>query len=225
MPSKYWDAEKGVVNYDAWAKSTTELETRMRTHGLPPKTAEEYKFELPKELKDAGVDLDPVMAKGFRDTAMQMGLTQKQYEGVMSVYFGNVAGLADQVSQFSATKARTELLAFYKTEEAMTKNVKAAFSAFSAYADERDMAMINRIGNIPAIIRVLAKVGAEMAEDPGVSAESILDADSLETLMRGAPGKDDSPYWNKSDARHTATVAKVMRHHEAAAASRQRKAA
>jgi hypothetical protein len=72
---------------------------------------------------------------------------------------------------------------------------------------------------------VLAKVGAEMAEDPGVNAESILDSESLQQLMRGAPGKDDSPYWNPKDARHAATVAKVARHHQAQATARQRKAA
>src|SRR5262245_12551289 len=51
VPAKYWDAKDGKVNYAAWAKSTSELETRMRTVGLPPKSADEYKVEVPKELK------------------------------------------------------------------------------------------------------------------------------------------------------------------------------
>jgi hypothetical protein len=87
------------------------------------------------------------------------------------------------------------------------------------------MAMLDKIGNIPAVIRVLAKIAPEIAEDPGISPEDILAADSLSQLMRGAPGKDDSPYWNKEDPRHEATVAKVMRHHESTTAAARRKAA
>lgn len=225
VPAKYWDAEKGEVNYDAWAKSTTELETRMRTVGLPPKSADEYKAEVPKELKDAGVDLDPAQAKGFRDMAHSLGLTQKQYEGVMGSYFKSIAATADQVSQFSQANARTELLGFYKTEEAMTANVKNAFKVFEAFASPEDFAQINKIGNIPAVIRTLAKIWPEMQEDPGVNPDAILDGDSLDQLMRGGPGKEDSPYWNPSDPRHKATLAKVTRHHEATTAAARRKAA
>jgi len=224
VPAKYWDAEKGEVNYAAWAKSTTELETRMRTYGLPPKTADEYKFDVPKELKEHGVDLDPALTKTFRDEAYTMGLTQKQYEGVMGAYFKHIANLANQVSQFSQEKARTELLGYYKTEEAMTENVRNAFRVFSSFADEKDMEGINQIGNIPAVIRVLAKIWPEMREDPNVNPDTILEGESLENLMRGGPGKDDSPYWNKTDPRHKVTVAKVQAHHERQASARRRKA-
>jgi len=225
VPAKYWDAEKGEVMHGAWAKSTTELETRMRTVGLPPKDAAEYKFEVPKPLKDIGFDLDPAQAKGFRERALALGLTQKQFEGVMGDYFAQIPALADQVSGFSTEKAKTELLAYYKTEEAMNENVRAAYQAFMAYADENDQAMIDQIGNIPAVVRILAKVHRDMREDPGVNPDAILDGESLETLMRGSPGAEDSPYWNADDPRHKSVKAKVMAHHEATAKARQRKAA
>lgn len=225
VPSKFWDAEKGEVKFEAWAKSTNELETRMRTTGLPPKSADEYKFELPEAVKAAGVDLDPAQAKGFKEKALALGLNQKQYEGVMGLYFSEIPRLSNQVAQFSTAKAREELLGYYKTEDALTENVRSAYQAFMAYADEKDKGLIDQIGNIPAVIRVLAKVHKDMREDPGVAPDAILDGDSLETLMRGSPGKDDSPYWNASDPRHKATVAKVMAHHEATARMRQRKAA
>lgn len=225
VPSKYWDATKGEVNYGAWAKSTTELETRMRTFGLPPKEAGEYKFTLPEEVKAAGVDMDPAMEKAFREDALAMGLTQKQYEGVMGAYFKNVRGLADQASQFSHANARAELLGYYKTEEALKKNVKGAYDVFKAFADEKDMAMMDQLGNIPAVIRVLAKIAPEIAEDPGINPEDILAQDSLAQLMRGKPGGEDAPYWNENDPRHASTVAKVAAHHEATAAAKRRKAA
>jgi hypothetical protein len=225
VPSKYWDTEKGEVKLEAWGKSTQQLEARMRDVGLPPDAADGYKFEVPKPLKDAGVDLDPAMGKAFREKAHALGLTQKQYEGVMGQYFESMGAMAEQTSAFSSDKAKTELLGFYKTEDALRSNVQLAYKAFSAYADEKDMALIDQIGNIPAVIRVLAKVGAEMKEDPGVHPDAILDTESLETLMRGKPGDADAPYWNEKDARHKSTVAKVMRHHEATAAAQRRKAA
>lgn len=225
VPAKFWDAAKGEVKFEAWAKSTNELETRMRTVGLPPKDAGEYKFEIPDVLKNAGFELDPVMSKGFRENALAMGLTQKQFEGVMGEYFKSIPALADQVGQFSADKARAELLKYYKTEEALTENVKGAYQAFMAYADEEDRQLIDQIGNIPAVVRILAKVNRDMGEDPGVRPDAVLDGESLDQLMRGGPGKEDSPYWNADDPRHASVKAKVMQHHEAQARARQRKAA
>lgn len=213
------------MNYEAWSKSTTELETRMRTVGLPPKTADEYKFEMPKELKDAGVDIDPGRTKAFAERMFKAGLTQKQYEEVMGSYYESLAATADQAAYFSQEKAKTELLGYYKTEEALTENVRMAFKAFRAFADDKDMESINTLGNIPAVIRVLAKVGKEMGEDPGVNPDAILEGESLDQLMRGGPDKEDSPYWNPKDPRHSQVKAKVQRHYEAQEAARRRKAA
>lgn len=225
VPAKYWDAEKGEVRYDAWAKSTQQLEQRMRDVGLPPKSADEYKFDVPPELKEAGVDLDPAMAKSFRDEAHAAGLTQKQYEMVMGKYFGSLSALADQTKQFSADKARADLMGYYKTEADLNKNVRLAYQAFSAYAGPQDAELIDTIGNIPAVVRILAKVGAELKEDPGVSPDAILDVESVGALMRGKPGDQDAPYWNPTDPRHKATVAKVRKHHEAQSAANRRRAA
>lgn len=225
VPAKYWDAEKGEVRYESWAKSTQQLEQRMRDVGLPPKSADEYKFDVPPELKEAGVDLDPTMAKSFRDEAHAAGLTQKQYEFVMGKYFGSLSALADQTKQFSADKARSDLMGYYKTEADLNKNVRLAYQAFNAYAGPQDAELIDTIGNIPAVVRILAKVGAELKEDPGVSPDAILDVESVGTLMRGKPGDQDAPYWNPTDPRHKATVAKVRKHHEAQSAANRRRAA
>lgn len=225
IPAKYWDAEKGEIRTEAMAKSVSSLEKRMRDVGLPPESVEGYKFELPKELKDAGVELDPKLSTGFRSKALELGLTQKQYEGVMGAYMENLAAVADQTSQLSFERAQSDLLAYYKTEDALKQAVGRAFKTFEAFADEKDAEMIDVIGNIPAVIRILDKVGKEMAEDPGVHPDAILDGESLEHLMRGAPGKEDSPYWNADDPRHKSVKAKVQAHHEARAATNRRKAA
>lgn len=225
VPAKYWDAQKGEVNYGAWATSTKELETKLRTTGLPPKEATDYKFEMPDALKAAGIDLDPAQNKAFREKAHGLALTQKQYEGMLGMYFDNLKFLADQAKHFSAASARTELLAHYKTEDAMKEAVVGAFKVFEAYADPKDFELINTIGNIPAVVRVLSKIWPEIREDPGINPDVILSTETLAELMRGGPGKPESPYWNNDDPRHAVTVAKVTRHHEARAAQERRKAA
>ena len=100
VPAKFWNTEKGEVNYEAWANSTKELENRMRVVGLPPKTADEYKFDVPEPIKALGVDADPAMTKKFRDEALSMGLTQKQYEAVMGKYYEMIPQIASASENF-----------------------------------------------------------------------------------------------------------------------------
>lgn len=224
MPAKYWDADKGEVRVEAMSKSVTGLEKRMRDIGLPPETVEGYKFEVPKELTDLGIEIDPAMTAEFRTKALELGLTQKQYEGVMAAHFAGIADASDQVGQFSAAKARTTMLAHYKTEEAMTKAVQRAYATAAAFLPEASLdKILATAGNVPEVMIILDAVGKEMAEDPGVHPDAILDGESLDTLMRGKAGDKDAPYWNAEDPRHKAVVAKVQAHHQAAAAAKKRK--
>ena len=220
VPAKYWDAEKGEVRYEAWAKSTQQLEQRMRDVGLPPKSADEYKYDVPAELKEAGVDLDPAMAKSFREEAHAAGLTQKQYEFVMSKYFGSLSTLADQTKQFSADKARADLMSYYKTEADFNKNVRLAYQAFSAYAGPHDAELIDTIGNIPSVVRILAKVGAELKEDPGVFIDGNgTGENSLEYITR-----KDGPYYDGSHPKHAHYVQRAQELRDAAINARNRRA-
>ena len=218
VPAKFWDATKGEINHEAWAKSYTGLEQRMKDTGLPPKDATEYKFEPPAGME--AFEPDPDLTAAFRTKAHEMGLTQKQYQAVMSEYAALIPSMAEQMVNFGRGKAEESLKSFYKTPEQLTENVRLAFKAFNAYADESDMKEINRIGNMPAVIKILAKVGREMQEDPGVGGDSILAAESLDELMA-----KDSPYWDPKHPKHASVKAKVAAHHEAAARQKQRKAA
>lgn len=225
VPSKYWSTEKGEVNYEAWAKSTGELETRMRTYGLPPKDAGEYKFEIPEPLKAAGVDLDQTTSGAFRTKAHELGLTQKQYEGVMGEYLGHLETLAVGATRYGSERLGKELLTFYKTPEVLDENVKLAFNVVNAYGDDDEKAAaLGPMGNTPPwVYRVLAKVGKELQEDTAVTPAEQLGGDSLAHLMRGHEGKEDSPYWNKEDPRHEETKRKVTAFHEAQSRAGQRR--
>ena len=218
--AKFWNAETGEVNFDAWSKSTSELEGRMRDVGLPPKTADEYKFEAPAAFKEMGIDADPALTKQFRDAALEAGLTQKQYEFVMNQYYSNIGNLVEAAEGFGREGAKKALMDFYKTEEAMKDAVTAAFNTFAAYADEDEMKQINRIGNNPFVIRILAKINREMVEDPQVETGGAVSEQGIEELM--AKG---SPYWDASHPQHKSVKAKVTAFHERQARTAQRKRA
>lgn len=227
VPAKFWNAEKGEINAEAWGNSTKALESRMKDIGLPPKSADEYKFDPPAAFKDAGLDLDPAMAKQMRDDALAQGLTQKQYEWIMGKYYSELEGMVNMSAKVGGERLKADLMTHYKTPEAMQQNVGLALSVVKAYGDESELAAaMGPQGNTPAwVYRVLAKVGKELKEDPGAQNAGILAQDDIGELMRGKPGDEDAPYWNPQHPQHKSVVAKVQRHHEAQSNARKRKAA
>lgn len=220
VPAKFWNAEKGEVNFEAWDKSTRELEGRIRDVGLPPKSADEYKFEAPAGMKEMGVEMDPDRFKAFRDEAHKAGLTQKQFEMVMGKYYGSLEELVTHGERYDKSKTIKALNDHFKTPEAVQENVKAAYAVFSAFADEEEMKHLYRVVNDPVAIRVLAKINKELQEDPGVSTEAILTGDSVDELM--AKG---SPYWDASHPQHARVKEKVAAHFAAKTKAAARKAA
>ena len=227
VPAKFWNAEKGEINAEAWGNSTKALESRMKDIGLPPKSADEYKFDPPAAFKDAGLDLDPALAKQMRDDALAQGLTQKQYEWIMGKYYSELEGMVNMSAKVGGERLRADLMTHYKTPEAMQQNVSLALSVVKAYGDDAELAAaMGPQGNTPAwVYRVLAKVGKELKEDPGAQNDGILAQDDIGELMRGKPGDEDAPYWNPQHPQHKSVVAKVQRHHEAQSNARKRKAA
>lgn len=227
VPAKFWNAEKGEINAEAWGNSTKALESRMKDIGLPPKSADEYKFDPPAAFKDAGLDLDPAMAKQMRDDALAQGLTQKQYEWIMGKYYSELEGMVNMSAKVGGERLKADLMTHYKTPEAMQQNVSLALSVVKAFGDEAELAAaMGPQGNTPAwVYRVLAKVGKELKEDPGAQNDGILAQDDIGELMRGKPGDEDAPYWNPQHPQHKSVVAKVQRHHEAQSNARKRKAA
>jgi hypothetical protein len=104
VPAKFWDATKGEINHEAWAKSYTGLEQRMKDTGLPPKDATEYKFEPPAGME--AFEPDPDLTAAFRTKAHEMGLTQKQYQAVMAKYAALIPSMAEQMVNLRARQGR-----------------------------------------------------------------------------------------------------------------------
>lgn len=216
VPGKFWNAEKGEVNLEAWSKSTAELEGRIRDVGLPPKDAAEYKFDLPDTFKAAGVDFDPDTVASLKAFAHKAGYSQKQFESTMTALYSSVDSIVQTAERMDRSQTMKALTDHYKTPDAVQGAVKAAYDVFSAYADEEEMQHLYRVVNDPVAVRVLSKIGKELKEDPGVNVGDILTGDNVDDLM--AKG---SPYWDQSHPQHVRTKQKVEAHFRAKGGNRK----
>jgi len=76
VPEKFWDATKGVVNYEAWAKSTAEAEKKLTelSQGKPPVAPEGEKPPITAEADEAAKTL---ASKGLQMDAFTAEFTEK----------------------------------------------------------------------------------------------------------------------------------------------------
>jgi hypothetical protein len=217
VPEKFWDAEKKAIRTDDVLKSYTALEQRMRDGGAPPKDVTGYTFEPPEDLKD--IELDAERTQEFKQFCHGLGLTTKQYQGVMERYVGTIGDIAEQAMQYQRTECEAQLKAVWKNDADIRKNVGLALKAFNALADEDIKAELPRLGNNPALLRILAKVGAEMQEDTATVAQHVQQPEDLSALMK------NPAYWNEQHPDHERIKAKVRAHFEAEAKLKGRQAA
>lgn len=220
LPEKYRvKAEDGTVKIEDSAKKLSqaygELNKRMVDTGLPPDSADKYTFTPPKGMEklELDADLTAQAKKGLHG----LGLTQKQYQGVMEMYVGSLNNVVERGTELGAAKATEELAKTWGPADGaqFKTNLGLAFKAFNAFADEGDKAAMDQIGNNPATLRLLAKIGRELREDTSTAGE-ILSPESVETLMK------DPAYMNPQHPRHAEVKTKVARHFEAQAAAQAR---
>jgi len=106
VPSKFWNAEAGSVNFEAWGKATGELEGKLRTQKSDltkelseslrsewdterfanrPETANDYEMkipegmELPEGMEWEFSDDDPMLG-WWKETVHEMGGSQEMFE-------------------------------------------------------------------------------------------------------------------------------------------------
>jgi hypothetical protein len=215
IPERFWDAETKAVKTDDVLKSYGELEKRMKDVGLPPADPSGYEWKPPE-----GLDIDQTRAKAFADEAHAAGLSKKQYEFVMGKYADMMTkDLPQMVSDFvEGQRGGVEQQLRQAWGQEYDANMKHAVAAFNAFTDDAERAEIDRIGNNPVLLRILARVGRELGEDKSVE-NAILPTDDIEALMRDKAGA----YWNAQHPQHAAVKARVTRHYEAVAKAQARK--
>lgn len=188
---------KGILR--KFLPSYISLEKRIGSGDIPPKAADEYKLE--KYLPD-GYDENPEAMKPVLGEFHKLGLTNKQAQGVMSV-FGNT--LAAGLAQEKASLEKTQETLKGEWGKDYEKNVGLANRALALLASdaERKALAQPKYGTDPLIMRLLAKVGMELSDDRLPSDLNAGEIDDIEQL------RTSDAYRDPKHADHKRVVARV----------------
>lgn len=173
VPKKYM--RDGKPDFQALEKARANLEKKLSQKGvtLAPETPDEYVHEWTSNLP-----IDEAASSAFKEEALKMGLSVDQYKFIMDKYQENVGQFVH-----TAERAENELKSAWGKDYA--DNMRLANRAFEEYVPA-DVSL-EEIGNNPAIIKILARIGAELSEDTAPARSSVstsLSQSEIEAMMR-----------------------------------------
>ncbi|EDK8543073.1 hypothetical protein L8092_004908 [Salmonella enterica] len=191
------------------AENYTHLEKRMGSGDAPPKTADDYAPKVEVEgFNWEEFKADPRM-QGFMKTAHAKGITNDQMSFILGEYAQRAPELAGGAAALDSEAATTQLREVWKTDAEFKQNIGLAFRAFNSLADDADKGRIDEIGNNPMVIRMLAKVGAEMQEDaPAGGDVNLEEQQTIRDLMKSPA------YMDPKHADHERVSAKVKAYYQ-----------
>tara|TARA_B100000212_G_scaffold133918_2_gene100614 strand:- start:9483 stop:10307 length:825 start_codon:yes stop_codon:yes gene_type:complete len=176
-----------------------------------PKSADEYKFNLPEDKT-----VDEAALKGFAQQAHKLGLLPGQADGVVKFYNDMIgAELADANS--IAVAAREKATSELKKEwgQAYNQKLEAANNVVRSVLPDGFMSMQmedgSKLGDNPVVIKAFAMLAEKMGEDKIVQADGpmMMTPKQLDKEINSltAPG---SAYWDKNHPGHQDAVAEVL---------------
>lgn len=150
VPKKF--LRDGKPDFKAIETARANLEKKLSGKGVvvAPDTPDEYTYQF------ESLPVDPVARSEFQQEALDAGLSVDQYTFIMQKYeqeFGKYVHTAE--------KAEKTLRADWGDDYAA--NMQLANRAFEEYVPS-DVSLED-IGNNPAVIKILARIGAELKED------------------------------------------------------------
>ena len=177
-----------------------------------PESADKYSLNAKSEV----VPIDEQAIKQFAENAHQLGLNNKQAQGILEFYKNNMEGMAHQakVDTETAQAQSTQQLRQEWGREFDT-NIKKAGALAKANMNPEilDMQLKDgmRLGDHPEIIKGFAKIAGMMSEDKIVATESenVSSNTDVETEISDIMNNKDGPYWNRSHPDHDKVVQQV----------------
>jgi len=126
------------------------------------------KYTVPTIKLEGGHELNPDLVKEAQSKLHSAGLTDKQFQAVMSLY-GETTNKGLAASKVSSEQARTAAEQALKQEfgDRYTVKVDLAKAALRKFGDESLVGYLNEsgLGNDPRLIKLLASVSEGMMED------------------------------------------------------------
>ena len=177
-----------------------------------PESADKYTLNAKSEV----VPIDDNAIKQFAENAHQLGLNNKQAQGILEFYKNNMESMAQQAKVDTETaQAQSEQQLRQEWGRELDTNVKKAGALAKANMNPEilDMQLKDgmRLGDHPEIIKGFAKIAGMMSEDKIVSTESenVSSNTDVETEISDIMNNKDGPYWNKSHPDHDKMVQQV----------------
>jgi len=177
-----------------------------------PDSADKYSLDAKSEI----VNLDENAIKSFAENAHQLGLNNKQAQGILEFYKNNMEGNAQQ-SKIDTETAQVQAEQQLRQEwgRDFDGKVKQAGALAKANINPEilDMTLSNgvRLGDHPEIIKGFAKIANMMSEDKILATESenTDTVKDIESEIAALSNDRNGPYWNRSHPDHDKVVQQV----------------
>ncbi|WP_284459605.1 hypothetical protein [Cupriavidus campinensis] len=175
IPEKYRvNKEDGTFDLEASSRKLSEAyanaEKRIGGGDIPPKSAEDYTVTVPDTFKES---FDPKTDEGFKAFSGKMhelGLTQKQMDGVMAQYFEMAPQLVIGAAVLDANAAKTQLEQAWAPQGGFDHQIRNAYQGAAAIAAKAgipvdEIMAPNGLGNNVQFLRMMAAIAPEFSED------------------------------------------------------------
>ncbi len=213
VPEKHRVVKEGGSDLDIeatarkLADANKAFEKRFGSGDVPPKTPDEYAIEtLPEGITFDDIKADPAM-QSFMKGAHARGITNAQLEYVLNEHLNIMGSTMGAAEQMSIEECGQELRKTWANPTEYDRNLGNAYRALQAFADSpEDAEALDEIGNNPALVRLLAKIGAELQEDTpiGEGTQAARDWDGEIASLRANPA-----YLDSSHPEHKQVMAKM----------------
>lgn len=171
-----------------------------------PEDPSKYALQAPENLQIDGQELE-----AWNKEAHALGLTQKQYEGVLAKFIG-IQG--QEIARFEETKVQGENALRESWGNDYNNRLAAAQAVAKTYADRFPDAMEDLInshhGNNPALLAMMAELAPVFQERGMIGGQSKiqlgLTADEARAKIQEIEGNMNHAIYNTSDPNHQAAV-------------------
>ena len=177
-----------------------------------PESADKYSLDVNSEV----VNLDEGAIKSFTENAHQLGLNNKQAQGILEFYKNSMEGSAQQsVIDTETAQSQAEQQLRQEWGRDFDGKVKQAGALAKANINPEvlDMQLQDgtRIGDHPEIIKGFAKIASMMSEDKilGTESENVDTVKDIESEISALSNDKNGPYWNRNHPDHDKVVQQV----------------
>ena len=178
-----------------------------------PESPDKYQLEANSDV----VPLDEGAIKSFAENAHQLGLNNKQAQGILEFYKNSMEGSAQQAridTETAQANAEAELRKEWGSN--YENNIKKAGSVAKANmnAEILDLQLQDgtRLGDHPEVIKGFANIANLLSEDKlvGTESENVDKGTDYEAEISKIVNDRDGPYWNKAHPDHDKVVQQVF---------------